>query len=71
MQDNRVKAFRQRLVRAGFTDISIFADGNDQYTVYATDRFGLKYRECMSVIRMESLPRITWFHEDSKINSSI
>ena len=38
MENNIVKAFRQRLKRGGFTDISIYNQCNGKYSVYFNSR---------------------------------
>lgn len=66
MQINEVKAFRQRLVRGGFFDISIFERADGSYTVYCS-RYEknevVNYREHMSVERMINTPRVVWFED--------
>jgi len=48
MQPNFIKAFRQRLVRAGFTDIEIYDNYNGRYSVWCTDLNGNKIRVNMT-----------------------
>lgn len=67
MQNNVVKAFRQRLIRAGFRDITIYDCCNGEYIVYATDSFGVEYRRRLTELGMASLPRIVWFESDDSI----
>lgn len=63
MQNNAVKAFRQRLVRGGFTDISIFDVGNDEYVVYCTDREGKDIRKRLTIAQMDNIPRTVYFDD--------
>lgn len=64
MQNNVVKAFRQRLVRFGFTDISIYDEGNGYYRVYCTSSNNKRFNECLSLIDMRALPRHVFFSYD-------
>lgn len=63
MQNNVVKAFRQRLVRGGFTDISIFERYDKSYSVYCTDREYNTIRAHLTLEQMECIPRIVWFDD--------
>lgn len=71
MQRNEVKSFRQRLVRAGFFDISIFERSDSTYTVYCS-RYEkgsiVNYRERMSIERMNNTPRVVWFENSSVVH---
>ena len=61
MENNIVKAFRQRLKRGGFSDISIFGQCNGTYRVYFCDSHGNRdYRE-MTEIQMQNTPHLVWF----------
>lgn len=68
MQANFIKAFRQRLVRAGFTDIRIYDDYNGRYTVWCTDPGGKKIRASMTQGEIENTPKVVWF--DPKCTTS-
>lgn len=61
MENNIVKAFRQRLKRGGFTDISIYNQYNGKYTVYFRDRDGNRDSREMTEIQMQSTPHLVWF----------
>ena len=61
MQNNEVKAFRQRLVRAGFTDICIFDCYNGLYQVYCTFPDGKRINKKMSIEEICNTPRVVWF----------
>lgn len=61
MQDNVVKAFRQRLVRNGFTDVWINSCGDDTYIVGCISPFGERIRRRMSPMQMSITPRLVWF----------
>lgn len=61
MQSNDIKAFRQRLVRAQFTDISIYDNGYGFYTVYCISPKGEKIQRRMSITEIRNTPRIVWF----------
>lgn len=64
MQINEVKAFRQRLVRAGFYDVWICNRYDGAYTVECS-RFenGIvkHYKRVLTVVEMVALPRVVWF----------
>lgn len=71
MQKNEVKAFRQRLVRAGFFDISIFERSDGSYSVYCSryvDGSIVNYREVMSLERMICIPRVVWFDNCTSVH---
>lgn len=61
MQLKEVRAFRQRLVRGGFTDISIYNNFNSTYTVYCTSPHNEKIWVVLSIIQMNAIPRLVWF----------
>lgn len=64
MQRNEVKAFRQRLIRAGFEDISVYNNCNGTYTVYCTAPDGTKIRlSSVTLEYMNNTPRTVWFPE--------
>lgn len=64
MQSNVVKAFRQRLVRAGFSTISIWERSDGSYFV---DCFAPKTFEKISLVlseaQMQNIPRTVWFDD--------
>ena len=61
MQEKEVRAFRQRLVRGGFTDISIYDNAYGRYTVYCTSWTGEKIRRNMTIAEMINTPHLVWF----------
>lgn len=61
MQNKKVRAFRQRLVRGGFTDISIYDNAYGRYTVYCTSPDGEKIRRNMTIVEMNNTPHHVWF----------
>ena len=62
MQANEVKAFRQRLIRAGFDDISIYDNGNGTYTLYCTAPNGVRIIErSLTVLQMNNIPHLVYF----------
>ena len=62
MQPSKVKAFRLRLQRAGFTAISIYeANTYGKWWVLCTDPSGKKIHKEMTVQEMEVIPRLVWF----------
>lgn len=61
MQNNIVKAFRQRLVRAGFQDIGIYDLGNGCYKVCVISSTGEYIRRNMTLLEMHNTPRTVWF----------
>ena len=62
MQRNEVKAFRQRLIRAGFNDVSIYDNCNGTYTLYCTSPNGVRIIErSLSVVQMNNIPRLVYF----------
>lgn len=61
MENNIVKAFRQRLKRGGFTDISIYDQCNGTYSVYFRDSSGKFDSRVMTELQMENTPRLVWF----------
>ena len=64
MQRNEVKAYRQRLLRAGFTDIFIMDNGNGTYFVSCTAPDGTRIREHRVTIEtMCATPKVIYFSE--------
>lgn len=61
MENNIVKAFRQRLKRGGFTEISIYNQYNGTYRVYFSDRDGNRVSREMTEIQMNNTPHLVWF----------
>ncbi|MBQ8740614.1 MAG: hypothetical protein IJY79_03585 [Clostridia bacterium] len=61
MENNVVKAFRQRLKRGGFTDISIYDQCNGTYAVHFRNRDGVCDRREMTEIQMQNTPHLVWF----------
>ena len=61
MQDNFVKAFRQRLVRGGFTNISIYDYDDGTYVVRCFDRTGKRFCERITEQKMRNIPRLVYF----------
>lgn len=61
MENNIVKAFRQRLKRAGFTDISIYNEFNGSYRVFFRDKTGKFDGRVMTEIQMKNTPHLVWF----------
>lgn len=63
MQNNEVKAFRQRLIRAGFKDISIkyCYDGSGDYRVSCVSPMGTPIHRRMDILMMRATPRVVWF----------
>ena len=61
MQNDVVKAFRQRLVRAGFTDIHIYVYADDLYNVRCISPSGKRIYRRMSSVDMFCTPRLVWF----------
>lgn len=64
MQSNVVKAFRQRLVRGGFSTISIWERSDGSYFV---DCFAPRTFEKISLVltetQMQNIPRTVWFED--------
>lgn len=61
MENNVVKAFRQRLKRGGFTDISIYNQCNGKYTVHFRHPNGVCDSRVMTEIQMLNTPHLVWF----------
>ena len=61
MQNNTVKAFRQRLVRAGFTDICISNSYRGYYFFSCISPDGVKIERLLTEIEMINIPRTVWF----------
>ena len=61
MENNVVKAFRQRLKRGGFTDISIYDQLNGVYVVSFRDKDGKRDRREMTETQMRNTPHLVWF----------
>ena len=60
MQIKEVKAFRQRLIRAGFKVNYIYRYGS-LYDVSVIAPNGERIERCMSVIEMNNTPHLVWF----------
>lgn len=66
MQSNVVKAFRQRLVRAGFSCISIWERSNGSYCVDCMAPFTFEnISVVLTEIQMQNIPRTVWFEDYS------
>ena len=65
MENNVVKAFRQRLKRGGFTDISIYDQLNGVYVVSFRDKDGKRDRREMTETQMRNTPHLVWFDQDT------
>lgn len=67
MQSNIVKAFRQRLVRGGFSTISIWERSDGSYFL---DCFAPRTFEKISLVltetQMQNIPRTVWFENFSE-----
>lgn len=63
MQNKNVKAFRQRLVRAGFVDISIYKNYRGIYYVRCVSPEGKSIQVQLTEIEMNYIPRIVWFDD--------
>lgn len=62
MQRNEIKAFRQRLVRAGFTKICIDHYGQGLYKVFCIPPDGKGFiSKMLRVSDMVNIPRTVWF----------
>lgn len=61
MQSNIVKAFRQRLVRAGFTDINIYDNFDGSFSVGCVSPQGERVRRRMFLSQIQNSPRVVWF----------
>lgn len=62
MQPDFVKAFRQRLVRAQFTDISIYDNGNGTFDLDCRDSSGNYIRvHRMTKEKIINTPHLVWF----------
>ncbi|MBE6767496.1 MAG: hypothetical protein E7549_01120 [Ruminococcaceae bacterium] len=60
MQENFIKAFRQRLLRAGFTDVSI-SGYCGLYYVYCVSPSGEKICRVMDKEEIVNTPKTVWF----------
>lgn len=60
MQPNYIKAFRQRLIRAGFDVQYIFMCGS-VWDVYVIDPCGKRICRSMTKEEIEATPREVWF----------
>ena len=60
MQRNEIKAFRQRLVRAGFYDISIY-ETYKGFNLYCYSPDGVKINKDMSIEEIRNTPHLVWF----------
>lgn len=61
MERNEVKAFRQRLVRGGFTDICIYDTFRGQYSVQCVTPQGDRICVYLTVEQMKNIPRKVYF----------
>lgn len=61
MQPNEVKAFRQRLKRAGFKIEYIYETNRGIYVVRCTSPSGEVIRRELSLVQMNNTPRLVWF----------
>ena len=62
MQLPEVKSYRQRLIRAGFTDVSIYDNYKGTYPVYCTALNVTKIVECsVTITQMNATPRLLYF----------
>lgn len=61
MQPNEVKAFRQRLKRAGFEVVYIFCSTPGIYVVRVVSPSGEVIRRELSLTQMNNIPRLVWF----------
>lgn len=61
MQNNDIKAFRQRLVRGGFTNIRIYHYKFDLYSVYCISSSGEIIDRLMSIFEIRNTPHEVWF----------
>lgn len=60
MQCNEIKAFRQRLVRAGFYDICIY-DTYNGYNLLCYSPDGVRINKVMTIDEIRNTPRVVWF----------
>jgi hypothetical protein len=61
MQSDFIKAFRERLRRAGYYDVSIYSTRTvDEYIVYVSKN-GKDYRYRMNKQQIISCPSLVWF----------
>lgn len=68
MQQDFIKAFRERLRRAGFTDVRIYKEYYSRYIVWCTGPDGkTEYRALMTKEQIEATPKLVWFDEDTKL----
>ena len=63
MQRNEIKAFRQRLTRAGFTNIHISSFADDMYYVSCQSSDGDKFIYIMSIVEINNTPHLVWFDD--------
>ena len=61
MQVNEVKAFRQRLIRAGFKVKYICHYRGDLYDICVIDSNHKIITKRLSVLQMLCIPRVVWF----------
>ena len=61
MQNNTVKAFRQRLIRAGFKVKYIYHYRGDLYDICVIDSDYNIIKRKLSLIEMDCIPRVVWF----------
>lgn len=63
MQNKVVRAFRQRLVRGGFIDISIYSNYRGIYYVRCVDPKGKSIQVQLTEEHMDNIPRLVWFDD--------
>lgn len=61
MQDNIIKAFRQRLIRHGYYDISIYDNFNGTYSLWFKDSNHQTVSYVLTLEQMANIPRLVWF----------
>lgn len=61
MQVNEIKAFRQRLVRAGFSNIHIYEYKYGLYHVICTKPNGQKVDSIFDLAQIRNIPRLVFF----------
>lgn len=66
MQSNFIKAFRERLRRAGYVNVYIRASSGDRWLV-AVEKDGVEERYLMTEQEILNCPRTVWFLDVPKI----
>lgn len=62
MQHNDIKAFRQRLIRAGFKDVSIYSNFlESSYSVFCISPNGERIYKKLTLVQIRNIPRTVWF----------